>query len=154
MGKHHTITKEGYIEPVAEEKTPVIVATFQDIAQAKQAYARLRSAGFSDNYLGLADPEYKNDKLGKELAQVGVPDSESEFYQHQFNEGHPLVTVRVGGLQTESIEKARGILKQNGAYDALSADRSRDDFASNVKKDAKSPFFDLKQGVEESEDTK
>lgn len=64
------------------------------------------------------------------------------------------MTVRVGGLQPESIEKARSILKQGGAYDAMSADRSRDEFASNVKKDAKSPFFDLKQGVAESEDTK
>jgi hypothetical protein len=83
-----------------------------------------------------------------------VPDTDSQYYQREFNEGHPLVTVRVGGLQPESIEKARNILRQSGAFDARSADRSREEFASNVKKDAKSPFFDLKQGVAESEDTK
>ncbi len=36
----------------------------------------------------------------------------------------------------------------------MSADHSRSDFASDVKQDAKSPFFDLKTGVRESEDTK
>lgn len=139
---------------MAEEKTPVIVAVFQDMAQAKQAYDALRRSGFSDNFLGLANPEYENDKLGQELAEAGVPDADSQFYQRQFNAGHPLVTVRVGGLQAESIEKARNILKQSGAYDAKSADRSRDEFASNVKKDAQSPFFDLKTGVSESGDPK
>ena len=139
---------------MAEEKSSVIVAVFQDIVQAKQAYERLRSSGFGDDYLGLANPAYENKKLGKELAQAGVPDADSQFYQREFNAGHPLVTVRVGGLQSESIEKARSILKQTGAYDATSADRSRDEFASNVNKDARSPFFDLKTGVAESEDTK
>ena len=139
---------------MAEEKTSIIVGVFQDIAQAKQAYDTLRGSGFSDNYLGLANPAYKNEKMGKELAQAGVPDADAGFYQRQFNEGHPLVTVRVGGLQPQSIEKARKILKQGGAYDAMSADRSHEEFASNVKKDAQSPFFDLKQGVGESEDTK
>ncbi len=139
---------------MAEEKSSVIVAVFQDTAQAKQAYNALRSSGFGDDYLGLADPSFENSKLGKELAQAGVPDSESGFYQRQFEEGHPLVTLRVGGLQAESIEKARSILKQNGAYDATSADRSSGDFASNVNKDARSPFFDLKTGVKDSEDTK
>lgn len=139
---------------MAEEKSSVIVAVFQDMAQAQQAYNTLRSSGFGDDYLGLADPGFENRKLGKELAQAGVPDSDSQFYQRQFDAGRPLLTVRVGGLQPESIEKARTILQQNGAYDAMSADRSHDNFASNVKKDAKSPFFDLKTGVGESEDTK
>ncbi|HEY6541976.1 MAG TPA: hypothetical protein VIZ18_13620 [Ktedonobacteraceae bacterium] len=139
---------------MAEEKSSVIVAVFQDMTQAKQAYNTLRSSGFGDDYLGLADPNFENSKLGKELAQAGVPDSDSQFYQRQFEAGHPLVTLRVGGLQPESIEKARAILKQNGAYDAMSADHSRSDFASNVNKDARSPFFDLKTGVKNSEDTK
>ena len=139
---------------MAEEKSSVIVAVFQDMAQAKEAYNTLRSSGFGDNYLGLADPRFENKNMGKELAQAGVPDSDSQFYQRQFDAGRPLVTVRVGGLQPESIEKARNILKQRGAYDAMSADRSRDAFGSDVKRDAKSPFFDLKTGVRESEDTK
>lgn len=139
---------------MAEEKSSVMIGVFQDMAQAKEAYNALRSAGFGDDYLGLADPQYENKKLGKDLAQAGVPDSDSKFYQRQFDEGRPLVTLRVGGLQPESIEKARAILKQNRAYDATSADRSRDDFGSDVKRDAKSPFFDLKAGVKDSEATK
>lgn len=137
-----------------EEKSSVMVGVFQDMAQAQEAYNALRSAGFGDDYLGLANPQFENKSLGKELAQAGVPDSDSQFYQRQFDAGRPLVTLRVGGLQRESIEKARTILKQNGAYDAISADRSHDDFASDVKRDEKSPFFDLKTGVKESEDTK
>lgn len=139
---------------MAEEKSSIMVGVFQDMAQAKEAYDTLRGTGFGDDYLGLANPRFENKNMGKELAQAGVPDSDSRFYQRQFNAGHPLVTLRVGGLQPESIEKARKILKQNGAYDAASADHSRDDFAADVKRDAKSPFFDLKTGMKESEDTK
>ncbi len=139
---------------MAEEKSSVIVAVFQNMAQAKQAYDSLRSSGFSDNYLGLADPNFENKKLGKELAQAGVPDSDSQFYQSEFDAGHPLVTVRVGGLQPETIQKAQDILKQNGASDAMSSRHSQNDFASNVKTDAKTPFFDIKTGIPESEDTK
>jgi hypothetical protein len=138
---------------MAEEKSSVIVAVFQDMAQAQQAYNALRSSGFGDDYLGLADPNYENKKLGKELSQAGVPDSDSGYYQREFNEGHPLVTVRVGGVQPDSIQKARNILKQNGAYDANSGSNSQSDFGSNVKTDAKSPFFDVKTGVSESEGT-
>ena len=139
---------------MAEEKSSVIVAVFQDMAQAKQAYDSLRSSGFGDDYLGLADPNYENKKLGKELAEAGVPDSETQYYQDQFNQGHPLVTLRAGGLQPDSLQKARGILKQSGAHDATSRGGSQQDFGSNVNKDARSPFYDLKPGVENSEDTK
>ena len=139
---------------MAEEKSPVIVAVFQNMALGHHSYNTLRSSGISDKYLGLADPAYENTKLGEELAEAGVPVSDAQFYQRQFNAGRPLVTLRVGGLQAASIEKARSILKQNGAYDAASADRSRADFASNVKENAKSPFFDLKTGVSESGNTK
>src|SRR5579859_4136422 len=139
---------------MAEEKSSVMIGVFQDMAQAQEAYNALRSAGFGDDYLGLANPQFENKNLGKELAQAGVPDSDSKFYQRQFDAGRPLVTLRAGGLQPESIEEARTILKQSDAYDATSADRSRDDFGSDVKRDAKSPFFDLKTGVKDSEATK
>lgn len=64
---------------MAEEKSSVIVAVFQDMAQARQAYDTLRSSGFGDDYLGLADPQYENKKMAKELAQAGVPDSDSRY---------------------------------------------------------------------------
>jgi len=138
---------------MAEEKSSVIVAVFQDMAQARQAYDTLRSSGYGDDYLGLADPHYANKRLGKELAQAGVPDSDSQFYQHEFDEGHPLVTVRAGGLQVSTIEKARNILKQNGAYDANSGRNAQQNFGSNVKTDAKTPFYDIAPGVPQSEKT-
>lgn len=137
-----------------EEKSSVIVAVFDNMAQAEEAYNMLRSSGFGDDYLGLANPRFENKNLGKELAHAGVPDSDSRFYQNQFDIGRPLVTVRVGGLQPESIKKARTILMQKGAFDANSADRAGGDFAANVKQNAKTPFFDLKTGMKESEDTK
>lgn len=137
-----------------EEKSSVIVAVFENMAQAEEAYNMLRSSGFGDDYLGLANPQFENKNMGKELAQSGVPDADSQFYQRQFDAGHPLLTLRAGGLQQESIKKARTILMQKGAFDANSADRAGGNFASAVNQDAKSPFFDLKPGVKESEDTK
>ena len=139
---------------MAEEKSSAIVAVFDNMAQAEEAYNMLRNSGFGDDYLGLANPRFENKNLGQELAQSGVPDADSRFYQKQFDIGRPLVTVRVGGLQPESIKKARTILMQKGAFDANSANRSHGDFAADVKQDAKSPFFDLKTRVKESEDTK
>ncbi len=38
---------------MAEETTALVVAVFDSIQQATQAYNELRAAGFGDDYLGL-----------------------------------------------------------------------------------------------------
>jgi hypothetical protein len=136
---------------MAEKDSSILVAVFTEMQQAQYAYDDLRRAGYGDDYLGIADPGPENNGVGKELVDAGVPEADSQFYEREFNQGHPLVTLRVGGLQPDSVQKAINILKLHGAYDANSSPGSQRDFASNVRRDARSPFFDIKPGVAESE---
>lgn len=136
---------------MAKEQTSILVGVFEDGHHANKAYNDLRRAGFGSDHLGIADPKGDDHGLGKNLVQAGVPKEDSQYYENEFNAGHPLVTVRVGGLQQESIQKAIDILKDNGAYDAKSRRTSPEKFASNVKTSAQSPFFDIAPGTGESE---
>ena len=135
---------------MADQQSSILVGVFQQLAAAKQAYDELSSSGYGDDYIGLADPRAGGDGLSKNLAQAGVPETDSQFYEHEFLAGRPLVTIKVGGLQEETIQKARNILKRNGAYDATSG-RNEGDFGSNVKTDERTPFFDIKPGSGESQ---
>jgi hypothetical protein len=136
---------------MAEQQSSILVGVFQDLAKAQQAYNDLRSAGFGDDHLGFANPTGDGKGTGKDLAEAGVPKEDSQYYEREFDIGHPLVTVRIGGLQQESIQKAIDILRQNGAYDANSGRNSSEGFASNVKTDAKTPFFDIAPGTRDAE---
>lgn len=136
---------------MANETSPLMVAVFQNMRQATQAYNALREAGFGDDYLGLADPQEAGTGLGETLKNAGVPEDENEFYRHEFAMGHPLVTFRAGGVPPESIEKARAVLHNYGAYDARSKGGNAEKFASGVRRDAKSPFFDIAPNKGENE---
>src|SRR3989440_11371437 len=124
---------------MAGQQSSILVGVFQNLAQAKQAYDELSRTGYGDDYLGLADPLAGSNGLAKSLAQSGVPEADSQFYEREFQAGHPIVTLRVGGLQEETIQKARNILTRNGAYDAISG-RNQGDFGSNIKTDERTPF--------------
>jgi hypothetical protein len=136
---------------MADGTTPLMAAVFQNMEQAKQAYDALRDTGFGDDYLGLADPQLSIAGIGDTLKNTGVPAEENEFYKREFDRGHPLVTCRVGGVPEESVQKAITILRNFGAYDARSRDTHEEEFASNVNRDANSPFFDLTAKKEEDE---
>lgn len=135
-----------------KKESPIIVAVFTDIAQAKQAYDNLQSSGYGADHLGLADPRTDSKGMEKHLEQAGVSESDSHYYQQEFEAGHPLLTVRVGGLRYEAIEKALTLLQQHGAYDAVSGREGGGKFGSHVKTDARTPFFDITNGVLETED--
>jgi hypothetical protein len=134
---------------MADQQSSILVGVFQNLADAKQAYAELSRAGYGDDYIGLADP-LEDGSLAKNIKPSGVPEAESKFYEREFQAGHPIVTLRVGSLQEETIQKARDILKRNGAYDAKSG-RNQGDFGSNVKTNERTPFFDIKPGSGESQ---
>ncbi len=136
---------------MADQQSSILVSVFQNMADAKQAYDELSRSGYGNDYLGLADPLAGSDGLAKELSQAGVPAVDSKFYEHEFQSGHPIVTLRAGGLQEEAIQKARNILKRNGAYDATSG-HNQGDFGSNVKTNERTPFFDIKPGSGESQE--
>lgn len=136
---------------MADQQSSILVGVFQNLADAKQAYDELSRNGYGDDYIGLADPLAGDGSLAKDLAQAGVPETDSRFYGREFQAGHPIVTLRVGGLQEETIQKARNILKRNGAYDAKSG-RNQGNFGSNVKTDERTPFFDIAPGTGESQE--
>ena len=135
---------------MADQQSSILVGVFQNLADAKQAYDELNRSGYGDDYIGLADPLAGDSGLAKNLAQSGVPEADSQFYGREFQAGHPIVTLRVGGLQEETIQRARNILKRNGAYDAMSS-RNQGNFGSNVKTDERTPFFDVAPGTGESQ---
>lgn len=144
------VHQEGFAS-MAEETTPLIVAVFDTMQQATRAYNELRAAGFGDDYLGLADPQRSKTGLGDTLKNAGVPENENEFYKREFEAGHPIVTFRAGGAPQESIEKAIAILRNFGAYDAQSQGKNGEGFAANVRRNAKTPFFDLAANRGENE---
>jgi len=127
---------------MADDTNAAIVAVFHDLAQAKRAYSELRSGGFGDDYLGFADPTQSGSGLGKSLEYAGVSKEDNAFYNREFDAGHPIVTVRIGGAPKEAIQKAIDILRRNGAYDARSG-QQKGHFASNVNTEAKTPFYDI-----------
>jgi hypothetical protein len=144
------VHQEGFAS-MAEETTPLIVAVFDSMQQATRAYNELRAAGFGDDYLGLADPQRSKTGLGDTLKNAGVPENENEFYKREFDAGHPIVTFRTGGVPQESIEKAIAILRNFGAYDALSQGKNGEGFAANARRNAKTPFFDIAANRGENE---
>jgi hypothetical protein len=135
---------------MSNQQSSILVGVFQDMTQAKQLYDELSKTGYSDDYLGFADPQAGSGDLAKNLTLAGVPNEDSQFYNREFQAGHPIVTLRVGGLQEETIQKARNILKRNGAYDAMTS-HNQDEFGSNVKTDERTPFFDIAPGTGESQ---
>ena len=136
---------------MADQQSSILVGVFQNMAQAKQAYDELNRTGYGEDYIGFADPLAGSSGLAENLAQAGVPEADSQFYEREFQAGHPIVTLRVGGLQEQTIQKARNILKRNGAYDAMSG-RNQGDFGSNVKTDERTPYFDIASGTGESQE--
>ena len=129
---------------MADQQSSILVGVFQNLADAKLAYDELSRNGYGEDYLGLADPLAGDSGIAKNLAEAGAPEADSQFYGREFQAGHPIVTLRVGGLQ-------ENILKQNGAYDAMSG-RNQGDFGSNVKTDERTPYFDIASGTGESQE--
>jgi len=136
---------------MADQQSSILVGVFQNLSDAKQAFDELSRSGYGEDYIGLADPLAGDGGLAKNLEQAGVPEADSQFYEREFQLGRPIVTLRVGGLQEETIQKARNILKRNGAYDAMSG-RNQGDFGSNVKTDERTPYFDIASGIGESQE--
>jgi len=129
---------------MAEQKSSLVVAVFEYPAQARQAFEELSNAGFGKDYLGIADPDAERSRMQDHLKNTGVPEADALFYQQEYEAGHALVTVRVGGLQPASIQKAVDILRRQGAYDANTG-RSRDQqkLGANADRSADIPFFDI-----------
>ena len=96
---------------MTDQQSSLLVGVFQNMADAKQAYDELSRAGYGDDYLGFADPLAGNDGLAQELKQAGVPADDSRFYEHEFQSGRPIVTLRAGGSSRGGYSEGQGYLK-------------------------------------------
>ncbi|MDQ2904144.1 MAG: hypothetical protein M3Y81_11390 [Chloroflexota bacterium] len=127
---------------MAEQQSTVIVGVFEDHAKAQQAYDELRSTGFGHDYLGITQPGSTAKLL--DLESSGVPGEQADYYEHEHSSGRTLITVRAGGLQPDSVQKAHTILRKHGAYDASSGREQAGHLTSNINTDTPTPYFDLK----------
>lgn len=117
------------------EENPVVIGVFGDYTQAEHAIGELRHAGFRDDqiyFLGhkssgffdalrdkLAGHETSATGTADRLAHLGIPQDEAAFYQHEYEEGRPVIAVESYGHQQE----ARDILYRFGAYDMNTGQR-------------------------------
>jgi uncharacterized protein (TIGR02271 family) len=85
---------------------------FQDNSQAQQAINDLMNAGFSNDQI-----KYSVNKGGggiaDDLADLGLQQSEANFYNNEFEQGHTIVTVNT----TDRQQDAQNILTRDGGYD-------------------------------------
>jgi uncharacterized protein (TIGR02271 family) len=90
----------------------VVVSVFQDNNQAQQAINDLMNSGFSNDQI-----KYSVNKGGggiaDDLVNLGIPQSEANFYNNEFEQGHTIVTVNT----TDRQQEASTILNRDGGYD-------------------------------------
>ena len=109
-------------KPLATTAQSTVVGVFEHESQAKNALDDLRKAGFSDDQIDVAIREgglfslfgLFTRSIRDNLVKVGVPEAEADYYEHEFEAGRIIETVRAGGRQQEAID----ILHRHGAYDA------------------------------------
>jgi hypothetical protein len=94
---------------------PIIVGVFQDEAQARKAVEELHNANFGRDQLGIAthNPHIVIDHLAQDFMKLGIPQERANYYEHEFQAGHVVVSVRPDGREAE----AKHILQGNGGYD-------------------------------------
>src|SRR5207248_254971 len=83
-------------EIVTTYQTPIVAGVFQNPEQAKNAFDTLRGAGFKEDQVGVALPGSSNVKegLANEFKKLGVAEDRATYYEHEFNSGHIVVSVR------------------------------------------------------------
>jgi uncharacterized protein (TIGR02271 family) len=91
---------------------PIVVSVFQDNNKAQQAVNDLMNTGFSNDQI-----KYSVNKGGggiaDDLVNLGLPQSEANFYNNEFEQGHTIVTVNT----TDRQQDAQNILNRDGGYD-------------------------------------
>lgn len=103
-----------------------IVGVFSEREMAEQALNALKDAGFESNQLHysgssssggffkslFAAPSTTNESFVNELADLGVPDEETRYYNDEYHNGHSIVAVTAQGKEHEALT----IMQRYGAY--------------------------------------
>lgn len=108
----------------------MLVAVFDDRAQAEQAVSDLQNAGFNPDQIrfagrgpstGSALEKLKSLFTGQDtgtayndLVSMGVPANDASYYQQEYEAGHSIVAI----MAAEGLQEARDILARYGGYGA------------------------------------
>jgi uncharacterized protein (TIGR02271 family) len=109
----------------------IVIGVFDDPASADRSLMALQEAGFSNEQIrhttgeGAEQSSHKGIKalfsgekmaphkdVTRDLVNMGVDPQDARIYQHEYEEGHPLVSVMGKG----DMQKAITILQEQGAY--------------------------------------
>jgi uncharacterized protein (TIGR02271 family) len=91
----------------------IVAGVFEQEAQARRALDALKQAGFDYDQVGVAAPSQQGIDLKGDLLGLGVPRVEADYYAHELNAGHTIVSVRPDGREQE----VHNLLHQYGGYD-------------------------------------
>ena len=118
-----------------------VVSTFHNVVSAEFAIDGLKDAGFALEdilYSGKAAPHHHNNpveklthifeqddddvlvnagdgKIETYLLKLGIPPTDAQYYEHEYETGHPVVAVLTHGHQSEAM----AVMRSNGGYNNL-----------------------------------
>jgi hypothetical protein len=86
-------------------QSPLVVGVFQKVTDAQSAIEDLRNSGFDKSQIGLASQEAGNvtTNLVNELANLGVARDQANFYDNEYKQGRPVVSVRPDGRNQDAV---------------------------------------------------
>ena len=99
---------------MASTARPLVVGIFDNEAQAKQARNELRHAGFSRNQIRIAMATERSTagQISNALIQSGIPPTEADYYEQEFQSGHIIEIVRTDNR----VQDALDTLRSHGAH--------------------------------------
>ncbi len=122
----------------------VVVGVFDDRTQAEGAVDELVQSGFSNDqirYSGHGTSSggvletlkslftgHETDRVYDDLVGMGVQQDDANYYQHEFEAGHSIVSV----LTADRAEDATSILEQYGGYGAGRSSDQAANYASST----------------------
>jgi hypothetical protein len=100
---------------LTQQQTAILAGVFQGDAQVKEAINALKSAGFAYDQVGVASRNAgaATLSLSNDLMGLGMPQEQATYYEHEFNAGRTVVSVRPDGREAE----VKNIFTSNGAYE-------------------------------------
>lgn len=83
----------------------IVVGVFKNEANAKNALDLLRQVGFSEDQIEIVIPGagVNTHRLFDDLMNMGLPEEEVSYYQHEFELGRSIVSVKHNGRQLEAF---------------------------------------------------
>jgi uncharacterized protein (TIGR02271 family) len=88
-----------------------VIAVFKDTNQAQQAMQDLMNNGINRDQIRYS-VRRGGGGIADDLANMGIPRQEADFYNHEFEQGNTVVTVH-----TNNQQQVFNILKKDGGYD-------------------------------------